>query len=473
MYFFNYLPDENSKLILDFLIEYNLDISNKYLFDSKLMKDIPSNDFFSNLSFESIHFKDSLENNGLINFCTFSLSKFNFEENKVVSIRRNSVDLFLDAFLLRNCGCVNVDEEIYSLNAANIQNDIKSNHLDVAKTVYSLNDYDKINTNHLVLDYNNLIGLRSKSKQIEEFRKVLNFLNMESSDDDLITKLSNALNKTSFQKNSYTKIDYGYIHFKGLKLILKKSNLYTLNKKNGYKKSFIQSIKKYFSSQNLSFYDTYWKTNSSKGGKWVYGINIINHLIDNYSFKSILDAGCGSADVTRYLLEKGYDAKGIELSGEVLKENARDLLKLNKVQQGSLSQLPFDDNSFDVVFSSEVLEHIPEKDIKKTISELIRVSRNYLFLTISLRPSSNFNKYHVTLKPRKWWEEMFLSMGCEKDHTLVNKLQKKGNDLSLKEVLMEGPTKSHIKEMEWFIEQNSYSLNSEIEPWFFIFKKNE
>ena len=44
------------------------------------------------------------------------------------------------------------------------------------------------------------------------------------------------------------------------------------------------------------------------------------------------------------------------------------------------------DCSFDIVVSSDVLEHVHEDEADKVISELVRVSRRHLFLSISLKP---------------------------------------------------------------------------------------
>lgn len=239
----------------------------------------------------------------------------------------------------------------------------------------------------------------------------------------------------------------------------------------GYKNRIHKILKKFKFIRKISFYDDYWKQNKKSIGSWNYGINIVDNLINNYKFSSVLDAGCGSGDVVKYLISKGYKAKGIELSGQVLKDYSKDLLKKGIVQQGTLKSLPFKDNEFDVVFSSEVLEHIHEEDIPVVVSELYRVCKNVIFLTISLRPSSNFNKYHITLKPREWWESHFLKYPVIKDSENINKFQLVKANASVREIMEIGPTKTHIHEMEWFVSQPPYDLNGELEPWYFIFKK--
>jgi ubiquinone/menaquinone biosynthesis C-methylase UbiE len=55
------------------------------------------------------------------------------------------------------------------------------------------------------------------------------------------------------------------------------------------------------------------------------------------------------------------------------------------VEPGILTNLPYEDNSFDIVMSSDVLEHIHPEEADIVVSELVRVSRRHVFLSISLK----------------------------------------------------------------------------------------
>jgi 2-polyprenyl-3-methyl-5-hydroxy-6-metoxy-1,4-benzoquinol methylase len=202
-----------------------------------------------------------------------------------------------------------------------------------------------------------------------------------------------------------------------------------------------------------------------------YGRRFIKDVCRNLDFNTALDAGCGSGIIVRYLRAKGYVARGIELSDWIVHTQCADLLQDGAVQIGSLDKLPYRDNSFDLVFSSDVLEHIPEDVIPQVVSELVRVSRRDLFLSISLRPSSMNNKYHLTLKPREWWERRFLDCGVSVNRELVDRLQKKSPGTNNFEVLKAGCSPGLLNEMSWFVKQEPYSLNGEFEPWFFAFHK--
>jgi len=50
--------------------------------------------------------------------------------------------------------------------------------------------------------------------------------------------------------------------------------------------------------------------------------------------------------------------------------------------QGDIINLDFDDNTFDLVFCAEVLEHIPPHLLERATSELSRVSREFLLIGV-------------------------------------------------------------------------------------------
>jgi len=49
-----------------------------------------------------------------------------------------------------------------------------------------------------------------------------------------------------------------------------------------------------------------------------------------------------------------------------------------KFENGSITELPYGDSSMDFVFTHNVLNYIPEKEMDKAINELYRVSRKYI-----------------------------------------------------------------------------------------------
>jgi ubiquinone/menaquinone biosynthesis C-methylase UbiE len=86
--------------------------------------------------------------------------------------------------------------------------------------------------------------------------------------------------------------------------------------------------------------------------------------------KDILEAGCGTGLLLGRTLNFAKSATGVDLSsGMLAKAKERGL----SVTQGSVTRLPYADESFDLVFSVKVLAHI--EDIEGALQEMARVTR--------------------------------------------------------------------------------------------------
>lgn len=86
--------------------------------------------------------------------------------------------------------------------------------------------------------------------------------------------------------------------------------------------------------------------------------------------RDVLEVGCGTGLVLSRIARFARSAQGIDLSpGMLERARARGLT----VQEGSATDLPFDDDSFDVTCSFKVLAHIPEIDV--ALREMTRVTR--------------------------------------------------------------------------------------------------
>jgi len=87
----------------------------------------------------------------------------------------------------------------------------------------------------------------------------------------------------------------------------------------------------------------------------------------------ILDYGCGSAGMVQFFHEEGYQVAGTDISEVIITKNRVEYPDLNFTVGDADAPAPYPDQSFDAVFSSEVIEHIYDVDF--VFSEFNRLLR--------------------------------------------------------------------------------------------------
>ncbi len=117
----------------------------------------------------------------------------------------------------------------------------------------------------------------------------------------------------------------------------------------------------------------------------------INKICDINSNKVILDVGCGISTVLHYI--KG-ERHGIDPLADQYKElycypDAIDIRK------GLGEEIPFPDKYFDIVFCSNVLDHVtdPEKTIKE-IHRVLRRNGNFILTVIIFKEKKDRKMAH-------------------------------------------------------------------------------
>lgn len=105
----------------------------------------------------------------------------------------------------------------------------------------------------------------------------------------------------------------------------------------------------------------------------------------------LLDCGCGEGHLLQELSGEKY---GVDSSRSALRK-AGERNPDAEILHGYLEHLPFDDNYFDVVICSEVLEHI--KDFPKAVSEIIRVTKKAGIMIITVPNERNWTLCRATM----------------------------------------------------------------------------
>lgn len=113
--------------------------------------------------------------------------------------------------------------------------------------------------------------------------------------------------------------------------------------------------------------------------------NLFLHEFPEHSFQHVLDVGV-TADINA--LASNYFEKYFQQKHKILALSNQDASFLEKMypgvtfKQGDAKELPFDDNSIDVIFSSAVIEHVGSLSNQvKMITECVRVARQGILIT--------------------------------------------------------------------------------------------
>jgi ubiquinone/menaquinone biosynthesis C-methylase UbiE len=128
---------------------------------------------------------------------------------------------------------------------------------------------------------------------------------------------------------------------------------------------------------NRSYYDAFSKRYEDRRGSNDPGgyHDLLDELEADFvqrfgAGRDVLEVGCGTGLVLERIARFARTARGVDLSPGMLdKARERGL----DVVQGSATDLPFDDETFDVTCSFKVLAHVP--DIATALREMARVTR--------------------------------------------------------------------------------------------------
>ena len=148
-------------------------------------------------------------------------------------------------------------------------------------------------------------------------------------------------------------------------------------------------------------------------------INIIKDLGHELSPKAmILDLGCGNGDAVMGFINSGYQAYGCDFSfsNGVHAQDLHEKGLIRKINESPYT-LPFPDNTFDVVLSDQVFEHV--KDYASTLAEISRVLKPEGVGLHYIPSRYSIIEQHVyvplaTLIQQRWWLLLWAYLGIRK-----------------------------------------------------------
>lgn len=151
------------------------------------------------------------------------------------------------------------------------------------------------------------------------------------------------------------------------------------------------------------YYDEVW------GG--VHRHDYVEHFAQQLKqYGSCLDVGTGCGFMVKRLRELGVDAWGIDSSDYAIANTCAPGYVLN----ASVTDLPFDAERFDVVFSNGLWEYLTLDEITKGRDEIWRVGNHQLH-NID-HDKCDYRDDFVTWKSQEWWDEQLgapkVLVGC-------------------------------------------------------------
>lgn len=94
-------------------------------------------------------------------------------------------------------------------------------------------------------------------------------------------------------------------------------------------------------------------------------------VIYQCSPKNILEIGVGDRTVANHVGSRGIDYRSLDIVEE---------LRPDRV--GSVTDIPYPDQSFDMVVAFQILEHLPFSQFDVAVNQLVRVARRYVAISL-------------------------------------------------------------------------------------------
>jgi ubiquinone/menaquinone biosynthesis C-methylase UbiE len=150
-------------------------------------------------------------------------------------------------------------------------------------------------------------------------------------------------------------------------------------------------------------------------------------FIERYNLNessSILDVGCGKGFMLVDFLKAIPSLKvaGIDISNYAI-ENSHELVK-NQLKVANCLNLPYADNSFDLVISINTIHNLDVQGCIKSIQEIERVKKKHSYIVVdgwnTLKEEQELKSWvltAVTLLQASEWEKIFEKAGYTGDYS--------------------------------------------------------
>lgn len=156
-----------------------------------------------------------------------------------------------------------------------------------------------------------------------------------------------------------------------------------------------------------SFWESIWS--GSKAGEYQKYINIKTdyQFIDIFKMNKILsvcDAGCGFGKYSVICAYNGFEVSGFDISETAVAITKEMLnkynLKFKDYRVCSITNINFDDRTFDGVVAHSVIDHLTYIDAEKAVNELLRVTKKngLIYVSFDALEEDDISLPHIVLE---------------------------------------------------------------------------
>jgi len=154
-----------------------------------------------------------------------------------------------------------------------------------------------------------------------------------------------------------------------------------------------------------------WMRNDTQG----WEPHLWNWMVDVIKLKTFVDVGCGAGVVTKYMLDRGVDARCVEASNEAINTS---FVPRDRIIQHDFTRGPwYPKEVVDVAYTVEFLEHV-EPQYLDNIMALLKSARY-----VVMAASKHGGWSHVNVHFKWWWVEVMESYGFKHSPQMTDVLR--------------------------------------------------
>jgi len=131
---------------------------------------------------------------------------------------------------------------------------------------------------------------------------------------------------------------------------------------------------------------------------------VLTELLRTLPVGSLVDVGCGRGELLMDAQVMGWETLGLEVVPDLALCQDVELID-------GLHELPMEAASVNLAVCADVLEHVTEEDSLAGLEELVRVSSDWVLVTVAWFPHVHRGvELHVNRHPMEWWLEKVLDL---------------------------------------------------------------